>query len=133
MAALPAPAPRGTAPAHPLAPLADNLLGSAAADPFGWMVEELAHDLLAIDPDWPDALVAEGTRLCRIFLSKCWESLEPDHRAAELAKAREELGDLIDAMTEPQAEQAVEEVARDRLRQAYPALTTATLWALVSP
>jgi hypothetical protein len=117
---------------HPLLPMAAELERLAPSDPFGWLLTDLAQDLLALPSEVPDELVTQATRRYRKFLHERWECQDPADMEGELAKAREEMAGLIERLTEAQAHQAAEEIARDRLRQAYPALTTATLWALVS-
>jgi len=123
--------PAGPAdPTHPLAPLAVALRAQAAADPREESLRALADALLELEGE-ADGVVRGALALIRGFFADAWSALTEAERAVRLAAAREEIADLADLVDEAVLVAAVEEVARDRLRQGYPLLTAATVWDLV--
>jgi predicted component of type VI protein secretion system len=85
----------------------------------------LGEVLARVDGRDEEALLA-AVGAARQFVESAWDGLGDAGRAALRGEAEAELGDLL-ALIDPHHRVAlIEETARDRLRQRYPALTAAT-------
>lgn len=119
------------APAHPLAPLVDELLNQAHRDCRKEALTALARALGGLPTDDPQTLVRCALTAIRNFLATAWNDLTEEQRQKHLALAQAELGDYAGLVDEPTLLAAAEELARDKLRQSYKLLTAAALWDLV--
>ncbi|MFH1466835.1 MAG: hypothetical protein ABIO70_20800 [Pseudomonadota bacterium] len=111
-------------PAAPVRPL-------AAIDPPAGGLEALAEAAVeALDtlpPGDPATRAEAGMAIVRVFHRQAWEAAAAEH-AALRAQAAEELAGLREGMDEGHWEGAVEEVARDLLRQRFPRLSAVAVW-----
>ncbi|MDP6933046.1 MAG: hypothetical protein QGG40_09025 [Myxococcota bacterium] len=92
--------------------------------------QTLVHELLALAGRAQEDLeqtAGAAIGACRRFQEQAWERLSHE-RPALLEQARGEIVDLRDALGEERFEQAVEEVARDRLRARFPQVSAGTVW-----
>jgi hypothetical protein len=105
-------------------------VGPGAAPP-GDAASSLALDALeAIDrlpAEDPTARLDAAMSVVRCFHEEAWKRAEPEH-AALRARAEAELLELKPGMEENRFAAAVEEVARDLLRQRYPLLSATSVW-----
>jgi hypothetical protein len=111
-------------PAAPVAPPAPSTSGGGALEALE--VEALA----ALDalPGGDTATVAEAAMaVVRRFHSRAWAAAEPEHGALK-EQAAEELVDFRAGMDPLHWEEAVEEAARDLLRQRFPRLSAVAVW-----
>ena len=70
---------------------------------------------------------AHALAAIRVFLDEAWAGLGDDGRRDLRARARAELGALLDLVDEPTALALTEETARDLLRQRWPSLSAASV------
>jgi hypothetical protein len=115
------------APGRPAAPAR----WASAAEPSGGNLLDLAVQAeAAIDALPPGDLAARAEAamaIVRTFHRQAWEAAAEEH-AALRAQAAEELAELRAGMEEGHWEGAVEEVARDLLRQRFPRLSAVAVW-----
>lgn len=110
------------APAQGLAPIAQQLRDSA--DPL----ERAAGEAIAALSSEGELLVREALVIARRFHEQAWDRAD---RAALMAEAEAELGDLA-AMLPPERLGGVrEEAARELLRRRHPLLSATALWDTV--
>jgi hypothetical protein len=91
----------------------------------------LGEALAAIHGAGDEALRA-AVAAARRFVEAAWDGLGDAGRAALRSEAEEELGDLLGLIEPHRRVPLIEETARDRLRQRYPALSAATLAELLA-
>lgn len=92
---------------------------------------ELAVAIEGLKSDDPEALLRGALSSARAFFQRQWLALTEAERSELLAMAEDDLGDLAGLLDEITLAGAVEERARDLLRQAYPWLQAGTLRHLV--
>lgn len=113
---------------HRLAPLV-RAVQLAPAGPEDPLRDRLCAELLAVQEG--EGGVRAALAAIRAFLEAAWDGAPAEVRGRWTAEAEAELGDLLALVDERTRVALVEETARDRLRQRYPALTAATVAELM--
>ena len=103
-----------------------------AGDPEALEAEALAA-LAALPPSDPAGRAEAAMAIVRRFHLEAWRAAEAEHPALR-ARAAEELAGLRDALDPGAWDEAIEEVARDLLRQRHPRLSASAVWdSLLAP
>lgn len=113
----------------PLMPVVRALQGLGA--PADGPPRRALVDALAAISGSDDEALRSALAAVRRFVEAVWEGLGDAGRATLRAEAEAELGDLLELVDPHRRAPLVEETARDRLRQRYPALTAATFSELL--
>jgi hypothetical protein len=110
------------------APVAGPAPTPAVLDGDLAQLEAQANAALEALPGGDPATVSElAMAVVRRFHEQAWLAAEAEHPALK-ARAVDELADLRDAMDPVHWDEAVEEAARDILRQRYPRLSAVAVW-----
>ena len=118
---------------HPFEPLGEALRRQAAADPRGTALGGLADELCTLPVEDADTLLRGALGAVRRFFTGAWDGMNAAERGERLHAAAEDLAEIAQDLDEATRIAAMEEAARDRLRQEYPLLTAAVMWDLVHP
>jgi hypothetical protein len=115
----------------PLAPLARTLLASPAEPGEVALRAGLHEALLAVRAASEEARGAACAAI-RDFFEGLWALAGEPGRGRYRAAAKDELADLLSLVDESTHPALIEEAARDLVRQRYPALTVASVLALLA-
>lgn len=105
-----------------LKPLVDALTASEHVGE-----RQAGADLAALTGEG-EQLVEQAMQISRDFFTAAWEAAD---RESLRDAAREDLDDLLSELKPAQADKAIEEVARDLLRQRHPLLAASRIWDTV--